>query len=802
MALILYLATAASLLAAMHRWVRPMSRSAMLVLLAIPCVVTAYALFSGRAFGPVDMPYNTVPLSWMKEQYGLSGDAHNGSLSDLYCQMIPWRKAVQWSIAHGEWPLWNRFILSGDILAAAAQPAAYSPLTLIAILMPVATSFTFSAAIAFFLAALGAFLFARELGCRELAALTGAAAWTYSSGLAFFILWPLGVSWALLPLVLVATRHIVRHPGVPTFALLTAVFTLLLLSGHPETALHVVAIGAVYGLFELMRNARAGGVTLSTGLRSQASKRAITGAVVAGIVALLLCAIYLLPVLDAAPQTNEHRFRSTIFVDQPRGSHPPEVLARIATGFFVWLHGRNWTAGNVNVPVESFAVGSIAMALALYALWRVRSADARFLAGLALFGIVAASEWSPLARLLQQLPLFDISLNNRFAFGAAFALAMLAGLGVEELCRRERDRAAAIIFAATLIVLGAGTWLLMRANVVDPAPPEWGRHRVAAEVGMLAAGTLVLTFIRRARPAAVALLGLLLAQRYVSDGDVYASFPARAAYPPVAIFAPTRTPQTPFRIVGHHTALIPGTNALYELEDVRGYEAMTFGPYADTYRIWCVAQPVWFNRVDDLQEAFLSFLNVRYAITSDQEPPRAGWREVARQKGSVLLQNERALERAFVPRHVSLGGPSWLAVNEMSSERDFAQRAWIRGEPDRVERVNGPGRVTSIRDAKLGYDLDVEMEKDGWVATSISDWKGWRAYIDGRRVETTRANAAFVGVYVPPGRHHVRLLYWPRSFVIGRAITLATLLSLIAFAIYRVIVRRRGGTGMPASAVV
>ncbi len=70
------------------------------------------------------------------------GQPRNGILSDVANQMIPWRKAVQWSFAHHQAPLWNPFILSGDILAAAAQPAAYSPFTWIACLLPVANSFT------------------------------------------------------------------------------------------------------------------------------------------------------------------------------------------------------------------------------------------------------------------------------------------------------------------------------------------------------------------------------------------------------------------------------------------------------------------------------------------------------------------------------------------------------------------------------------------------------------------------------------------------------------------------------------
>jgi uncharacterized membrane protein YfhO len=72
------------------------------------------------------------------------------------------------------------------------------------------------------------------------------------------------------------------------------------------------------------------------------------------------------------------------------------------------------------------------------------------------------------------------------------------------------------------------------------------------------------------------------------------------------------------------------------------------------------------------------------------------------------------------------------------------------------------------------------MTSAGWVVISEAAWKGWRAYVDGRRVEIQIANHAFLSVYVPDGRHQIRFIYWPASFVTGRAITgaIAALLAI------------------------
>src|SRR3954469_12616845 len=357
MSFLLYIAVALLLLWIAHRALIPLSRVAVVVLILLPMCITGKALLTGGVFGPVDLPYFTEPLRDMRTVLGVP-KPHNGVLSDLYAQMIPWRKAVQFAIAHGRWPLWNPFILSGTQLARAAQLAAYSPFTLIACLLPIAHSITFSAAMTFFLAGLGAFLFARELGCRELVALSAAAGWMYAGGMAFFVLWSLGSSWAFLGFVLFATRRCVHEPGIRSTAILTTILTLLLLAGHPETAFHIVFCGALYGLVALLA------------LRRNVA-RVLLAAAAAGVVALLLSAIYLLPMFEPAPQTMEQQFRTGGYRDVPRGVTLAESGARILTDFFPHLHGRWWMRKIPHwVPLETSAAGSIVVALAIYALIR------------------------------------------------------------------------------------------------------------------------------------------------------------------------------------------------------------------------------------------------------------------------------------------------------------------------------------------------------------------------------------------------------------------------------------------------
>jgi hypothetical protein len=773
MSLLLYVATALLLLWIARRALMPVSRGAVIVLMLLPLCMTGRALLTGGVFGPVDLPYFTEPLRDMRVPLGVD-KPHNGMLSDLYAQMIPWRKAVQFSLAHGEWPLWNPFILSGTQLAAAAQPAAYSPFTLIACLLPIGASITFSAALTFFLAGLGAFLFARELGCRETVALCAAAGWMYTGAMAFFVLWSLGSSWALFPLVLFATRRCVHAPGIRSTTILGTALTLLLLAGHPETVFHIVFCGALFGGVELL--------VVRRGIA-----RVFVSAFIAGAIALLLSAIYLMPMFEAAPQTMEQQFRMGGYRDVSRGVAAGESGARILTDFFPHLHGRWWPHKEPHwVPLETAAAGSIIMALAVYAVFRVRRREVAFFAALALFGILCRAASAPLAALMQKLPLFDIALNERFSFAAALSLVILAALGLDH-ALRTRDRVLGYALATATILFCAGAFAIDRLHIIENKLPEFGVYTLFGELVFLGVAAIAVIALQgksnsatQQRTLAVVILVLIGAQRWMAGHDIYPTLPAYAAYPPVPIFRSLPRPGgAPFRIVGRAHALVPGTSALYELEDVRGYEAMTFSRYVATYDAWCTHQPVWFNRVDDLTRPFLSMLNVRYAIASDNFPPPEGWRRVARQRGAELLENTRVFPRAFAPAHVVFGTGFDDIIKAMTTAADFHQRAWIEAPLPAGERSNDGATVAGVKRDSGDLIVDVVTAAGGWVVITEPDWDGWRIYIDDRRVQHYYANVAFIGVYVPAGGHRIRLTYLPESFVRGRAISLSTLVLLL-----------------------
>jgi len=771
MAFLLYAATAAALLRLVHCWIRPISVASTLVLAALPLGIVGPALVTGGVYGPIDHLYQYEPHAALAPRYGI-GPALNASAVDVISEFFPWRLAVWESLRRGEWPLWNPYNLCGHPLAAEAQSAPYSPFTLIACLLPAATSMSYTAAIALFVAALAAFLLARELGCSEAAALLAGIGWSLSSSVVIYSQTAMGFATVYLPLLLAATRRVVWQPGIAAAALLAATLALTALAGHPESLFLNVLAGCAYGLFELVRR-RSGAV------------RVLVTAVAAGVAAFAVCAIFLLPLLEAIPQSFEYAQISATQHAEPIST--AEVLATLVTNVFPHLHVRTWESPRLGlVAVETAAVGSILLALALYGAG-LRKPETWFFAATALVGIVVGARWPPLTNALRAVPLMDITRLERLAFVAAACLCVLAAFGFDALLRAANVRRAAIAFVLVLVVLAAGTWWLSRN--VDLEPASYGQWRIPAELLFLGAAAIVLAVRPSARVLVPAMLGLVLGQRLLSEYDTFRTYPAEAAYPPLAIMEPLKQVKEPFRVSGRGTVLPPAANTFYGVEDPRGYEALTFAAFMYTEPLWCRRETVWFNRIDDLSRPFLSFLNVRFIVQNAASDVPAGWRALTTEGGLSLLENERVIERAFVPRQVALTQmTAEQAVQRMESVTDFRDIAWINTDDVSGVRPNGPGRIT-LTERRLGgeYELVADMQRGGWVVVSDIAWKGWQATIDGRTAPVHLANTAFVSVYVPEGRHRVHLLYRPWSFVIGAAISFITLAAIVvmAFAVAR-----------------
>jgi hypothetical protein len=783
---LLYFATALVCLWIVDRYVTPVSRWAAIVLLLLPLAFTGKALLTGRVYAPVDLALDAEPLSWYRDALGGNGP-RNGLLSDVYCLNIPWKYAVRRAYAHGELALWNPSLFSGDILAAAAQPTPYEPLFLLSLLLPMANSLTYLAAMTFFIGALLMFVFLRELGCDERASLAGAATWTFGTFLVFWLEWVITSTLYWMPLVLTGVRRVVRDSSLRTgslrgAAILTVAFLMMLLNGHPESALHIVAIGLLWAAGELWA------------VRGTGFVRAALLGGSAGIVSLLICAIYFLPIVDALPQTFEHSMRAAFYAKLTKSAPLPVAMARLEAQAIPFIHGQPHSAEwpEQKMPFapqpQSGYCGSAAVALAAFGAWRsprrVKWVALALVAGGLAFGV----DLPPFPDLLAKLPLFDIALNDRLIAAAILGIAILAALGVQAFDRRALA-VTAVVVAAIFGALCANAWPRMRAMGLSDG---FLLRQTAVLIGapLLVAA---IAFSARSRQLACALLlATLVAQRTIEEGGTYPSVHPDLFYPRVGFFKLFPKSAEPYRVTGLSMTLVPNLATMYDLEDVRGYEAMTLRRMKETIPLWSTPQGIWWNRIDDLTNPFLSAMNVRFAVASIDVHPPPGWRRVPGPPIAQLFENTRVLGRAYVPQRIRFVSAQGAALKEMQHARDFRALSWIErigGVPQ--ELPNGPGRVSTRAPHAGELVMHASMQQAGWIVVSETAWNGWRATVDGRHAPLRYANHTFLGIYVPAGEHTVHLVYMPSSFVIGAWISGVTI-ALLALALTLFTWRRRG----------
>ena len=772
-----------------RRHVSPISRWYAAALLLLPLLLTGRAVFTGGFYGPLNFAYQTAPLHSRANRLPRA-DYSNGHLSDVAIQMVPWRKAVREAVKTGHVPLWNRFLLSGDVLLAASQPAALHPRVWIGFLLPLSTAWTFSCAFTLFLAALTMFLYLRELALREESALFGAAAWMLSNGVVTLQGWPHSNALAPLPLLVLGLRRLARGDR-GGFTAVTTSLVLMGLGGHPETMLLAASAAGVLFLFELAGSRR----------RFPAVARSFGG----GLLAAGLTAAALLPFLEALPQTHEKLIRDTTFAHAKK-SVPVKTTAKCLLPL---LYPRAYDdAPDILKPSTSLSfaligygyAGGLALALAAAGVASRRREKRGLLTILAASALVSTG-FPGVTDAIARLPVFDIAILEYFILVAGFALAALAALGLDHWLSEDAGRArragALFHFLATGALLAIGLWWRWRLASSGAATAAQDLSVVLAVSPALIFGVLALVLRKSPGAAAVCAFVLLAAARVIELPRLYETFPANLFYPPdLEELRSLPRAGAPYRTVGLGYSMVPNQSALWELEDPRGYEAMTNLRYLETYPLWCVNQPVWFNRVDDPSRTFLSFLNVRFAVGEPGAAVPPGWKPFAGGEHCAIFENPNALARAFAPERVRFVAPSEDAVSLMWTCRDFSKTAWIEASSGAgAEQDNGRAGVAVTRD---GPDLLLEItaSSPAWIVASETAWKGWKAYVDGARTPISIANHAFLAFRVSAGKHRARLVYRPDSFAAGLAISGASLLVAAGLALRASIQQR----AMPAAA--
>jgi hypothetical protein len=213
-------------------------------------------------------------------------------------------------------------------------------------------------------------------------------------------------------------------------------------------------------------------------------------------------------------------------------------------------------------------------------------------------------------------------------------------------------------------------------------------------------------------------------------------------------------------------------------------------------------------QIRDVTQPFFDFLNIRYVyVPPDQSVSDLRFVERYRGDDGIILENLRVLPRYFFVSHFRIEPDFDKTVWFSRDIKNFRTTAFVDHIPAKVLRA-APG-LANPRIITNGGDISVrsytsnttllDVNSNGWnlLVSSDVDWRGWRAYWNGKRQPPVVVNGAFLGCFVPPGSGRLLLTFRPDAYTNALRISALAGLAVATILAVWILVARRGRTASP-----
>ena len=125
-------------------------------------------------------------------------------------------------------------------------------------------------------------------------------------------------------------------------------------------------------------------------------------------------------------------------------------------------------------------------------------------------------------------------------------------------------------------------------------------------------------------------------------------------------------------------------------------------------------------------------------------------------------------------------GKNTLTVESLGETYINTDSYFIVEQPPEAA-ANNRARVKVVDYQLSSVTVEAVTDRPGFLFINEIYYPGWKAYVDGQEQAVLKANSIFRAVHLKAGKHTVVFKFRPVSFYIGAAITLLTLLALVAY---------------------
>lgn len=737
---------------------------------------------------------------------------------DIHLVWHPQVEAFVRAVAAGSWPVWDPGPVFGQPLMADPSAMVLYPFTWLNLIVRPWTYYTLFVAAHLLFSAAGLRLLARRFGVSGPAAFVAASLWTASGPfLSLIDLWHHFASAAWMPWVLLAADDALSSRRLSRALVWGAAMGAQILAGSADMA-------AMTGLIALgLMLVRADHKSLA----GPANRRLAACGAVAGLFALALSAGLWMTALDVAAVSDRASLPSEVRTYW--SVHPLSLPQTLLAGLWATLPLRSELRAALFESREPFLaslyLGLPALGLVGAALAGPRHRVRRVLVVtfVAAF-LVALGKHAPFYDALVVLlpPLRILRYPSKAMVPAALAWSLLAGLGYDAWARAtavERRRWALAVWLPLGLVLLAA----VAGVVVFGVFPAWAGARLLAPDVPDARRTLAPAAITLGVGTVLALLTLgIAALRARSTRWAAASAGALAAIAALDVVVAHRSlqPSAPRELYTHRPAVVRALDRLpharvYVYDYTRGEALARLArkpgvPLDRAPEGWSLEAALALAMQMHLAPATAGRWGLRTAYDLD-------YRGLYPHDLGQLTLLLRAVEGTPAHAHLlRLGGVSHVvSLHALDDLHPVGEFPGLFPEPTRLFAVPDPlprtyavgaarvaagvdafrmilggdlnptrevllpagaaagapagfaGTSRVVADAPDRVTLEATLSAPGYVVLLDGHARGWRARVDGRPAEVSRANLAFRAVEVPAGTHVIEYVYRPPWMLAG-----------------------------------
>ena len=793
-----------------------------IILFILPLIFFWQVTLGTKTLLPADNLFTFEPYHSFVDEFGIER-VQNHLLSDLVLENYVWKRFIRESIAKRELPLWNPYIFAGQPFLANGQHSALYPLTILFYILPLENAYGWFTVIQLWLAGAFTYLFLRVLKANRWGALLAGIVYQLSGWFIFRIVFTMMVAGAVwLPLILAIIEIIIRkqeekgeqsYSPIPYVTVGAIAVGMQVLAGHVEITYYILLVSAFYAacrLFFMWRK--------QVGVYGHNTIRLMAWLWVMMVIGLGLGAIQLIPFYEIG--TSNFREGTTSLQQVQEWALPMRrIISFVMPNFFgssahteyFDLVSKTWQPFGLN------AHGEINPLCNYCATWDVKTAVEAgaylgilplILAGLAIYTGVRKSRFpvfifgtlailsllfafgTPLyALLFYGLPGWNqLHSPFRWIYPFTLSIAVLAGIGVTNLCASKRHDATTsryvggllfwsgligmlamfitFIFPTTLINIGqfvvdhSGLAQNAFADGRQFASYQW-RNLLHFFSMVMASGAILRISLVNPSPSKrrgwggvwkpLMLLIVVMDLMMSSMGFNPAVDPTLLDFTPPAIewLQAQQKTDSLFRITSFDTStgrgnkiLNANTAMLNQLFDVRGYDSIISKQYLEFMLLIQENGDYLYNRIAPiyqpgyhaLDSALLDLLGVRYVLTTETIPNES-YRLVYDEEIKIY-ENIDVMPRAFVVTQ------SEHDIKDMA----FALRSLNPREKVLIQDLGGRGdgqtknvfeNLSCFNNKKVSITeytnneviISAEVFEPSWLVLADSYFPGWKAYI-------------------------------------------------------------------------